>query len=367
MARLQPCWTNRPGPYNDSNMTLALPIIDNGVHRPDFARGPRSLAAVRLLRISLTDRCNFRCIYCMPDAGMRFEHPDNILSSRDILTLARAARDIGIDHFKLTGGEPTVRRDLLEIVEAIAALQPTDLSLTTNGMLLDRLARPLRDAGLNRLTISWDSMQPDTLARIARGQARDGQRALKQFLRGLDAAQAAGFDRLKFNTVIIGGLNDHEAADFARLTIDNPWTVRFIEYMPLGDASLASEGEVHTVDSELIRKKIEAKLGPLAPVDRATEPGVGPANVFSLPGAKGRVGFISPMSRPFCETCNRLRLTATGELRSCLFDGGEVSVMDALRGNAGSDAIVDLFRRCVAMKPDVHSGRGNRPMSQIGG
>lgn len=348
-------------------MTLALPIIDNGIHKPDFAQGPRSLDAVRLLRISLTDRCNFRCVYCMPDEGMAFEHPNNILSANELLTIARAARNIGIDHFKLTGGEPTVRRDLLQIVEMLAALKPADLSLTTNGMLLDRLADPLKRAGLDRLTISWDSMQPDVLARIARGQARDGKKALAQFHKGLDAATQAGFSKIKFNTVVIGGVNDHEAVDFAKLTIDNPWTIRFIEYMPLGDATLAGAPNAYTVDSDVIRKQIEARLGPLASVDRATEPGVGPAKVFTLANAKGRIGFISPMSRPFCETCNRLRLTATGELRSCLFDGGEVSVLDALRSNAGEADIVELFRTCVAMKPVVHSAKGNRPMNQIGG
>ncbi len=348
-------------------MAVALPIIDQGSHRPTFAQGPRSLAAVRLLRIGLTDRCNFRCLYCMPDEGMKFEHPSQLLTAEEVIRVSRVAREIGIDHFKLTGGEPTVRADLVEIVQALAALEPTDLSLTTNGMLLDRLARPLCDAGLDRLTISWDSMQPNVLARIARGQARDGQRALTQFRRGIDAAVAAGFEKLKFNTVVIGGMNDHEVVDFARLTIDNPWTIRFIEYMPLGDASLADEAESPTVDSDIIRSRIEQQLGPLLPVDRSSEAGVGPAKVFQLENARGRIGFISPMSRPFCETCNRLRLTATGELRSCLFDGGEVNMLQTLRKTDDDQAIIRLFHQCVVMKPQVHSGRGNRAMSQIGG
>jgi len=191
---------------------------------------------------------------------------------------------------------------------------------------------------------------------------------LAQLRRGVDAALEAGFGRgLKFNVVVIGGVNDDEVADFARLTLAKAWTVRFIEYMPLGDSTLTDDAGHYTVDNENIRRRIADELGALEPVDRGSEAGVGPANVFRLAGAAGRVGFISAMSKPFCETCNRLRLTATGELRSCLFDGGEVDVLPALRPTPDSTKIVDLMRRCVAMKPEVHSARGNRAMSQMGG
>lgn len=349
-------------------MPLTLPILDNQPVRPEFAQGPRSLSAVRLLRLSVTDRCNFRCLYCMPEDGVHFHERQDLLGAEEVIAIASAAASVGVDHFKLTGGEPTVRHDLLRIVEGLASMDARDLSLTTNGMLLDKLARDLRRAGLHRLTVSWDSMRPDRFNRIARGGA-DAMGGLRRFLRGLDAASAAGFDEhLKVNTVVIGGVNDDEVAEFARLTIDRPWTVRFIEYMPLGDSSLVDGADHFTVDNQIVRARIEAELGELTAVPREDEIGVGPAKVFRLPaGAKGRIGFISAMSKPFCETCNRLRLTAMGELRSCLFDGGEVSVLPALRPRPDARRIVELMRACVAMKPDVHSHRGNRAMSQVGG
>jgi len=351
-------------------MSVALPVLNNQPVRPTFAQGPRSLDAVKLLRISVTDRCNLRCLYCMPDDGMDYADRDEVLSADDLLAVAAAARSVGIGHFKITGGEPTVRGDLLQIIEKIRSLNPVDLSMTTNGLRLEHLAADLRHAGLDRLTISWDTMRPDRFARIARGgirTAEEGARQLHTLRRGIDAAIDAGFDRLKFNVVLIGGMNEDEVADFARLTLDQRWTVRFIEYMPLGDATLADDGNLYTVDNETVRAKIERELGPLMPVERSVEAGVGPANVYRLREAMGRVGFVSAMSRPFCETCNRLRLTATGELRSCLFDGGEVSALPALHPRADRAALIDMMRRCVAMKPQSHSARGNRAMSQLGG
>lgn len=387
--------------------TLALPILDAAPVRPDYAMGPRSLAAVKLLRLSITDRCNLRCVYCMPEDGVDFHKQSDLLSADEIIAVARAAASVGVTHFKITGGEPTVRADLLDIVRGLAALKPVDLSLTTNGMMLDRLARPLRDAGLHRITVSWDSMRADRFDRIARGGSH-GMGGLERLRAGIDAATSAGFERLKINTVVIGGVNDDEAVDFARLTLDRPWTVRFIEYMPLGDSTLTDDalGADHfTVDNEVIKARIAAALGELVPVPRENEAGVGPANVFHIVPAststtaqarltggqevgccdngghglssrseracprisQGRVGFISAMSKPFCETCNRLRLTASGELRSCLFDGGEVNVLPSLRPAPDSTAIIDLMRSCVALKPETHGARGNRAMSQMGG
>lgn len=383
-------------------MTVALPILDPGPQRPAFAQGPRSLDAVKLLRLSLTDRCNLRCVYCMPDDGVTFYDHQDLLTADDIVAVASAARDVGVTHFKLTGGEPTLRKDLLSIVGRLAALSPVDLSMTTNGIKLGqrggRLARQLKDAGLDRLTISLDSLQPDTFARLT------GRRGftLDQAWAGLDAAVAAGFEKLKLNVVVVGGINDHEVADFAALTEDRPWTVRFIEYMPLGDSALTDHlavptpgsdpeceprgasgggGEAFTVDNAQIIRRIEAVHGPLLPVSRASEPGVGPAVVYQTAAAAkktssgggggsggGRLGFISAMSQPFCETCNRLRLTARGELRACLFDGGEVDLLPTLRRERVDPAALGaLMARCVAEKPDTHSPRGNRAMSQLGG
>jgi len=358
-----------PAPYNAS-MSLALPILDPGPQRPSYAQGPRNLAAVKLLRLSITDRCNFRCVYCMPEDGVTFYDRKDLLTAEQITAVAKAARAIGVSHFKVTGGEPTVRGDLTEIIRGLKALDPHDLSMTTNGVLLAKLAKPLKRAGLDRLTLSWDSMRAETFDRIT------GKRgySLDDLMRGIEAAQDAGFTRLKFNVVVVGGMNDGEVAEFARLTLYKPWTVRFIEYMPLGDSKLLADGldtaNLYTVDNAAVFGRIERELGDLTAVDRTDEPGVGPANVFTLPGALGRVGFISAMSKPFCETCNRLRLTATGLLRACLFDGGEVDVLPALRhARTASDPapIIDLMARCVAQKPDTHSGRGNHAMSRLGG
>lgn len=333
-----------------------------------YANGPRSLSAVKLLRISVTDRCNLRCMYCMPEGGVEFSDKDELLKPADFEAVAAAAVGVGVTHLKLTGGEPTIRRDIVDIVERLAALGPKDLSLTTNGLQLHRLARPLRDAGVNRLTLSVDSLQAERYAQITGGGRLD------LFQRGLAAAEDAGFTNIKFNVVVIKGVNDDEVADLAAMTIDKPWTMRFIEYMPLGDsqvtagmASIGADASDAWIDNEIIMSRIAAVHGLLEPVDRKTEPGVGPAIVYRLPGAAGRLGFISAMSKPFCETCNRLRLTATGELRSCLFDGGEVNVLPALRPTADRDRIVKLLGECVQLKPDVHSNRGNRAMSQIGG
>ena len=349
-------------------MSVALPILDPGPQRPDYAQGPRSLASVKLLRVSVTDRCNLRCVYCMPEDGVTFYDRKDLMTAEQIIAVAAAARSIGVTHFKLTGGEPTVRKDLIKIIEGIKALNPDDLSMTTNGVLLPKLAKPLRDAGLDRLTLSWDSMRPDMFDRITGGRGY----GLGSVRDGIKAAQDAGFNKLKFNVVVIGGMNDDEAADFARLTLNNPWTVRFIEYMPLGDSKLLVDGldtaNLYTVDNAEVIKRIESEVGKLTPADRGTEAGVGPANVYSLPDAAGRVGFISAMSKPFCETCNRLRLTADGQLRACLFDGGEVDTMPALNAPTTDPAqIIELMTRCVLDKPDTHSGRGNRAMSQLGG
>lgn len=349
-------------------MALALPILDPGPQRPSYAQGPRSLGSIKLLRLSITDRCNLRCVYCMPEDGVSFYDRKDLLTADQIIAAAAAARSIGVTHFKITGGEPTVRKDVVEIVQGLKALNPDDLSMTTNGVLLPKLAKPLRDAGLDRLTLSWDSMRHDTFDQLTGNRGY----GLADIRRGIDAAQDAGFDRLKFNVVVIGGMNDAEVADFAGLTLDHPWTVRFIEYMPLGESKLLADGldtaNLYTVDNTAVMNRIEDELGPLTPVDRSAEAGVGPANVFTLPGARGRVGFISAMSKPFCETCNRLRLTADGQLRACLFDGGEVDALPALNApHTNTQHLVDLMAQCVTQKPDTHSGRGNRAMSQLGG
>ncbi|HEY7118643.1 MAG TPA: GTP 3',8-cyclase MoaA [Tepidisphaeraceae bacterium] len=350
--------------------------------------GPRSIGAVKVLRVSVTDRCNFRCVYCMPEEGVRWLPKGDILTFEEIVEIARAAIAIhGIRRFKLTGGEPTIRHGIVELVRLLRQIDGIeDLSLTTNGLVLDDLARPLKEAGLDRVTVSIDSLRPDRFRRIT----RTGD--LERVLKGLDRCEQVGLGSVKVNCVTRRRTNDDEVVDFARLTLGRRMTVRFIEYMPLGDAAI--QGSQRTIDdSEVgpaggcgaqdrganafiseaeVRAAIEARLGTLIPVDRASEAGVGPANVYRLSGnPAGRIGFISAMSAPFCSTCNRLRLTANGVLRSCLFEGGEVDVRSILRGVAPpaprraalGQAMVD----CVRLKPDVHGSRGSQQMSRIGG
>lgn len=342
---------------------ISLPVLDTSTQRPTFAMGPHSLSSVRLLRISVTDRCNLRCIYCMPDEGVSWMAPQrDLLTADDIEAVVTAAVRLGIRHVKLTGGEPTIRPDIIEICQRLARLGIGDLSVTTNALMLDKLAQPLRLAGVDRLTVSCDSLRTDRFKTITHGGDLD------QFWRGVHAAHEVGFTRLKVNVVVMRGINDDEVADFAMLAMKYPWSIRFIEYMPLGDSVLTGIDPAQaTIGNEEIKARIVERVGPLESVERHREVGVGPATVYTFKGAIGRVGFISAMSQPFCETCNRLRLTAIGELRSCLFDGGEVSVMPALRPTPDVDRMVQLFADCVALRPEVHSNRGNRPMSQIGG
>ena len=350
--------------------------------------GPRSIGAVRVLRISVTDRCNYRCAYCMPAEGVRWLPKEDILSFEEIAAVVRAAIGVhGIRRFKLTGGEPTVRHGIVELVRMLRAIPGVeDLSLTTNGELLRDLARPLKDAGLDRVTVSLDSLRPQRF----HGITRTGN--LEAVLAGLDACERVGLSSLKINVVTMRGTNDDEVVDFARLTLGRRVTVRFIEYMPLGYSAVLARrvddseqgpaggcgaqdrGDVFISEAE-VRRAIESALGPLEAVDRKDEAGVGPATVWRLSSGRpaGRLGFISAMSAPFCATCNRLRLTANGVLRSCLFEGGEIDLRRILRSAAPAapaarrQQIARAMEDCVKLKPDVHSNRGHTPMSQIGG
>jgi cyclic pyranopterin phosphate synthase len=330
-----------------------------------------------MLRISVTDRCNFRCVYCMPEVGVRWMPKDHLLSFEEIRDVVRAGVELhGIRRIKLTGGEPTVRNGLVDLVRMLRQLDLDELSLTTNGMRLVDLAQPLFECGLDRITISIDSLKPDRFRQIT----RTGE--LETVLRGLHRTIDAGFTGTKINCVTMRGTNDDEFADFARLTRTLPITVRFIEFMPLGDSALLhpsergpaggcggqDRGQNSFIAEGDVRQRIESELGELSPVDRRDEPGVGPANVYRLRGdAVGRIGFISAMSAPFCSTCNRLRLTADGVLRSCLFEGGEVDVRQIVRAGGSLRDIADAMTECVRRKPLVHSHHGNQQMSRIGG
>ncbi|HWL94509.1 MAG TPA: GTP 3',8-cyclase MoaA [Phycisphaerae bacterium] len=348
-------------------MSVALPILElSGLDpAPEGmpASGPRSISAVKTLRISVTDRCNFRCVYCMPEEKLDWVPRESLLTFEEIVRVARAALSHGIDAFKLTGGEPLVRHDLPRLIRMLKMLPgPPEISLTTNGSLLGECAAELKAAGLDRITVSLDTLDAERFREITRGAE------IERVWRGIDAACAADFRHPKINCVTMRGLNDDEFADFAALTLNRCVTVRFIEYMPLGRTALGGEYEARFISEAEIRERIEARFGMLESTTRDT--GQGPAVVHRIAGARGKIGFISAMSKPFCSTCNRLRLTAEGQLRSCLFDGGEVELRPILRsGDEGgaSKALRRAFVDCVAFKPEVHSYFGDRQMSQIGG
>jgi GTP 3',8-cyclase len=313
------------------------------------------------LRISVTDRCNFRCTYCMPAEGLQWLPREEILRFEEIDRLAGIFRDLGVRSFKLTGGEPTVRADLPKLVAMLRATTPdADMSMTSNGILLDRLAAPLAEAGLNRVSVSCDSLLRHRFAEMTR---RD---ALERVHAGIAAAVAAGLTPVKINCVVIAGQNDDEAVAFARYARETGHEVRFIEYMPLDadnswerDKVVPAADILHRIDSEF----------PLVP-----EHGPEPATTFRFAdGAPGAIGVIASVTEPFCDTCNRLRLTSDGQFRSCLFSLDEVDLRDPMRAGATDDELAALIREGVWRKWEGHRinhpdfVRPGRSMSMIGG
>lgn len=316
---------------------------------------------IRDLRVSLTDRCNLRCVYCMPEE-MVFKPREELLTDEEILTLVRIASELGVRKVRLTGGEPTVRPGLVELVRRMAAIPGIrDLAMTTNGVLLERLAAPLAQAGLRRVNVSLDTLDPEKFKRITRWGALDS------VLRGLEAAEDAGLAPIKLNAVIVRGFNDEDVVDLARLTLSRPWEVRFIEVMPFG--SVADFQRSSYVPSEETMSRIQAALGPLTSLDVT---GHDPARTFRVDGARGTLGFISSVSQPFCSQCGRLRLTAEGRLRLCLLRDDEVDLRTPLRAGASYEELRDRFRAAAFRKPWGHGLARNviprqRVMSQIGG
>lgn len=320
--------------------------------------------SVSYLRVSVTDRCNLRCVYCMPAEGVPPKTHDEVLRYEEIARLVRVAAGIGISKVRLTGGEPLVRRGLVGLVALIAATPGIDdISMTTNGTLLAQHAADLARAGLRRVNVSLDTLDPDRFRAVTRlGRLEDA-------LAGIRAAADAGLAPIKINVVVMGGGNDDEVAAFARRTVSDGWNVRFIEVMPIGEGGQSAAG--HYVSSATIRAAIEAELGPLEP---ATLPGNGPARYWRVSGAPGTIGFISPISQHFCSACNRLRLSADGKLLPCLFtpSESEIDLRTALRGGADDAALAGLFRRAIAAKPDGHHLDERavptcRRMSSVGG
>ena len=322
------------------------------------------------LRISLTDRCNFRCIYCMPEDGVCQLAHDDILRIEDIERLVRVAASIGIKSIRLTGGEPLVRKGVVDLVSAITATPGIEnVSMTTNGVLLPAMADDLKRAGLSRVNVSLDTLDEAQFREITRvGKLEDT-------LAGIEAALAAGFDPVKVNAVTVRSLGQDFLA-FAKLSIDRPLHVRFIEYMPVGNASGVDGcgwGKADVIPSEELFELINARavaegMEPLRPAGESRPIGWGPARYFEFPGAQGTVGFISPLSRHFCSECNRLRVTAEGRIRPCLFSDTEYDVRAALRAGDDEGARAVLYE-ALGAKPDEHHDKvgTERNMSQIGG
>jgi GTP 3',8-cyclase len=314
------------------------------------------------LRISVTDRCNFRCTYCMPAEGLAWLPKTEILTFEELTRLLSIFVGLGVRSIKVTGGEPTVRADLPRLIAMFREAGPgLDISMTTNGVLLDRLAGPLAGAGLDRVTVSCDSLMRHRFAEMTR---RD---ALERVLAGIEAAKAAGLEPIKINCVVIGGQNEGEVVEFARWSRETGYVVRFIEYMPL-DAEHAWE-RAKVVPSRSIVEAIDAAypLSPLAPDGE-------PARRFAFAdGAPGGIGLISSVSEPFCDTCNRLRITAEGEVRSCLFALEETDLRGPMRAGADDAELESLIRRTVWRKWSGHRinhpdfVQPDRSMSMIGG
>jgi len=317
---------------------------------------------INYLRISLTDKCNLRCVYCMSE-DMEFEPHSALLQDDELLLLVRVFADLGFKKYRLTGGEPTVRRNIVDIVHGIASTPGVNnLSMTTNGILLDRLAEPLKQAGLDRVNVSIDTVDPERFHKITRWGHLD------DIWRGIEAAERAGLLPIKLNAVVVRGFNDHDVADLAKLTLDNPWQVRFIEMMPFGDVAGFAQNAVVT-DQE-IRDQIAEDYMPLELLHDGRLDGE--ARLYRFPGAKGEVGFISTLTQPFCASCNRARLTADGKLRLCLLREKEVDLLAPLRAGATEAEIKQLILDGIWEKPWGHGLDEdiiplNRVMSQIGG
>lgn len=317
---------------------------------------------IQYLRISLTDHCNLRCLYCMPEE-MTFRPNSDLMQDDEVLYFTRLFADLGFNKIRLTGGEPTIRANVVDIVRGIASTPGIEtVTMTTNGLLLARLAEPLARAGLKRVNISLDSLDPNNFKQLTRwGDMED-------VWEGIMAAEAAGLTPVKINAVVVGGYNEDEVVDLARLTIKHPWQVRFIEMMPLGGVTDFQLSQVITADQ--IKAQVVSAVGALENINDGELDGE--ARLYRLPGAKGELGFISSISNPFCSACNRARLTADGILRMCLLRDLEVDLLTPLRTGAGEEELRRLILSAIWNKPWGHGlAEGvissGRVMSQIGG
>lgn len=326
----------------------------SGALRDQFGR------SIEYLRISVTDRCNFRCLYCMPLEGLAWLPKQDILSYEEITSVVQQLAPLGLRRLRITGGEPTIRPDIQRLIAMLRGVPHVeDIALSTNGVRLPELGLALREAGLDRVNISADSLRPDRIAAIARRNLGFDPVAAAQ------AAQDAGLGPIKLNMVVMRGINDDEIVDFARLTLNHPWHVRFIELMPVGGLrELTAE---HIVPSEEVLGRASV-LGSLEPGGGPPR-GNGPAAYYHFPGAPGSIGVITPMTHTYCGSCNRVRLTADGRLRTCLFGDHEIDLRAPLRSG---EALEPYFRKALAEKPKEHALLqlrigGLKALSQVGG
>jgi cyclic pyranopterin phosphate synthase len=331
---------------------LTRPSLRDGFNRP-----------ITYLRISVTDKCNLRCVYCMPEGGLPWLQRSEILTYEEIVDIVRAAASAGVRTVRLTGGEPLLRRDLHRLVAGIAAVPGIDdIALSSNGLLLEEQLPELHVAGLKRVNVSLDTLRADRFAAIAR---RPG---LDRVLRGIDAAVAAGMSPLKINCVVMRGVNDDEIPAFAELSRVRAVFVRFIEVMPVRE-NAALQFDTY-VSSDEILERIRS-VGALEPCPGPM--GSGPARYFAFAGARGAVGVISPLSHDYCERCNRVRLTADGKLRLCLFGDHAIDLREPLRSGAGTEELARILRSAMLIKPERHHLRLGeasarmRAFSEIGG
>ena len=317
---------------------------------------------ISYLRVSVTDLCNLRCVYCMPPGGSELSRKEEILSLEEILKLIKHGVSLGVNKIRITGGEPLVRKGIISLVKHITEIKGIDdIAMTTNGVFLKEFATELKSSGLSRLNISLDTMREDRFAEITRGGN------IADVFDGVEAVLKAGFKGTKLNAVIMRGDNDDEIHDFVRYIMERDIELRFIELMASGWKDMVDEDRF--MPTSEIMERVRG-IGELVPDKQRV--GGGPATIYRIKGALGSIGFISAVSKPFCKTCNRLRLTSDGKLRSCLLTGGEVDIKDILRSSnldekEIQDRLTEAFFKVTDMKPIVHSGRNRAVMNQIGG
>ena len=317
------------------------------------------------LRISITDHCNLKCCYCTPFSGRRHLERSEILSYEEILKVVKAAAIIGITKIRITGGEPLVRKGVVEFCRMLSAIDGLkSLALTTNGIYLEDMAEPLFRAGIRRINISLDTLKPKRFEKIT------GYNRLARVLAGIRRSEEIGMQPIKINTVVMRGINDDEIEDLARLTLNKPYHVRFIELMPTDSAAYGDYESLYMPVEEIMKKINRIDCIQIEPAIDSS----GPARLGKLPGAVGKIGFIAPISRHFCDSCNRLRLTADGKIKTCLFSQQEIDIKGPLRGGAQEEEIIGLLRRAVHEKPSGHHLNANnhqnacgRAMRAIGG